>query len=60
MSFLGVGEMCEEIEAIANSHRKERRGFKNDLHTCRIETASKDFERMNMVGLSRLLKDSQM
>lgn len=28
--------------------------------TCRIETASKDFKRMNMVGLRKLLKDSQM
>lgn len=30
MSFLGVGERCEEIEAMVNTHRKERRGFRNE------------------------------
>lgn len=57
MSSLHVGERCVEIAAIAGSHRKERREFRNRY---RIETASIDFKRMNMVGLSRLLKDSQI
>lgn len=30
VSSLGVGERCVEIEAIADSHRKERRGFRNE------------------------------
>lgn len=47
-----------EIEAIADSHRKERRCL--GMNTCRIDTASKDSKRMNMAGLSRLLKHSQM
>lgn len=29
------------------------------MNKCRIEIANKNFERMNIVGLSRLLKDSQ-
>lgn len=48
-----------EIEAIADSHRKGK-GEGLGMNTCRIETANKDFKRMYMVGLSRLLKDSQM
>lgn len=30
MSSLDVGERCVEIEVIADSHRKERRGFRNE------------------------------
>lgn len=60
MSFLGVGERCEEIEAMVNTHRKERKGEGLGMNTCRIETASEDFKRMNMMGLSRLLKGSQV
>lgn len=59
MSSFYVGERCVEIEAIADSHRKGK-GEGLGMNTCRIETANKDFKRMYMVGLSRLLKDRQM
>lgn len=45
---------------MSDSHRKERRGSELGMTKCRLEISSKDSERINIMGLSRSLKYSQM